>query len=89
MRFCCSSIISCLIRFDSAGESRLYFLTVGELGVLLVLVFGVAGLGALLEDSRGFRGGVVDFDRRLRGGVGSSSRDFSLVDFRGGIVLLR
>ena len=51
LRFCCSSIVSCLIRFVSAIESRLCFLTVGESGVLLVLVLGVAGLGALLKDS--------------------------------------
>ena len=89
LRFCCSSIISCLIRFVSAIESRLCFLTVRETDVLLVLVLGVAGLGARLGDSQGFQGGVLDLEHRCRGGVWSSSGDFSLANFRGGIVLLR
>ena len=89
LSFCCSSIISCLIRFVSAIESCLCFLTVGETGVVLVLVLGVADLGARLGDSRGFQGGVLDLEHHRRGGVWSSSGIFSLSDFRGGIVLLR
>ena len=89
LRFCCSSIISCLIRFVSAIELGLCFLTVGEPGVLLVLILGVGDLGALLGDSRGFQGGVLDLERRRRGGIWSSPGEFSLANFRGGIVLLR
>ena len=79
----CSSVsISCLtvfVRFISSFRRR--FLTVCVFVVVCLVVFGDMEFGALRGTSRDLRVGEEDLERRRRGGVLSSSRDFSLDNF--------